>query len=35
MLMTRIFSLRFGTFGRKQQMPRTIKSIFTPAQEAS
>jgi hypothetical protein len=35
MLMTRMFSLRPGTFGRRQQMPRTMRSIFTPAQEAS
>ena len=30
-LMTRMFSLTFGTPGRRQQMPRTIRSIFTPA----
>ena len=35
MEMTRMFSLTPGSCGRRQQMPRTIKSIFTPAWEAS
>ena len=35
MQMTRIFSLTPGTPGRRQQMPRTIRSILTPAHEAS
>jgi len=30
MLKTRIFSLKFGIFGRKQQMPRTMRSTVTP-----
>ena len=34
MLRTVMFSLRPGTCGRRQQMPRTIKSILTPACEA-
>ena len=35
MLVTRMFSLTPGTPGRRQQMPRTIRSIFTPACDAS
>ena len=35
MLLTRMFSLRPGTPGRRQQMPRTTRSICTPAFEAA
>ena len=35
MLLTRMFSDSPGTPGRRQQMPRTTRSIFTPACEAS
>ena len=35
MLMTRIVSLIPGRPGRRQQIPRTIRSIGTPAWEAS
>ena len=35
MLVTRMFSLRPGTFGRKQQIPRTTRSMVTSAQDAS
>ena len=34
MLRTVMFSLTPGTPGRRQQMPRTMRSIFTPACEA-
>ena len=34
MLRTVMFSLTPFRPGRRQQMPRTIKSIFTPASEA-
>ena len=34
MLMTRTLSLMPGTPGRRQQMPRTIRSIDTPACDA-
>ena len=34
MLITRMFSLSPGTPGRRQQIPRTIRSIRTPACEA-
>ena len=32
---TRMFSLNPGTPGRRQQMPRTIRSIWTPAWDAA
>ena len=35
MLITRMLSLTPGTPGRRQQMPRTIRSICTPARDAS
>ncbi len=34
MLMTRMFSEMPGSPGRRQQIPRTIRSICTPAREA-
>jgi hypothetical protein len=34
MLMTRIRSLTFGSPGRRQQIPRTMRSISTPACDA-
>jgi hypothetical protein len=34
MLMTRMLSLTPGTWARRQQIPRTMSSIFTPACEA-
>ena len=35
MLLTRMLSLRPGTPGRRQQMPRTTRSTCTPAIEAA
>ena len=35
MLLTRMFSLKPGMPGRRQQMPRTTRSICTPACEAA
>ena len=35
MLLTRMCSLKPGTPGRRQQMPRTTRSICTPALEAA
>ena len=35
MLTTRMFSVAPGTPAIRQQMPRTTRSTFTPAQEAS
>ena len=35
MLRTRMFSLSFFTPGTSPQMPRTTRSIFTPAAEAA
>ncbi len=34
MLLTRMLSERSGTPGRRQQMPRTTRSMATPASEA-
>ena len=35
MLFTRLFSERLGTPGLRQQMPRTTRSMETPAAEAA